>query len=76
MNNQKNKRIWIWMQENNLHKAMYNFSEQILIVYNERDEIVLKRKGITPAQFAKLETIFVSIGARRIDNRKEPFTII
>jgi hypothetical protein len=76
MNNKKNNRIWIWMQENNLHKAVYTPNQQTLVVYNERDEIVLKRNGITTAQFTNLEAMFVSIGARRIDGRKEPFTYL
>jgi hypothetical protein len=74
--NNKNTRIWIWMQENQLHKAVYNPTDNSLIVYNELDEIILKRTGISPEQLTQLEALFISLGAKRMDGHKEPFTYL
>jgi hypothetical protein len=76
MNNNKTTHVWIWMQENCLHKAVYSVNDQTLIVYNEREEIILKRNGVTPEQFLRLEALFISIGAKRLDGHKEPFTYL
>ncbi|MBN1281231.1 MAG: hypothetical protein JXA00_06245 [Candidatus Thermoplasmatota archaeon] len=73
----KNKlHIWIWMQDNQLHKAAYNPASNTLVVTNERDEIILRRTGITPEQLAQLEMLFVGIGAKRIDGHREPFSYL
>jgi len=69
-------RIWIWFEENKLHKAVYNPVEKTFIVYNEFDGIILKRIGITPEQHTWIEEFFLSLGAKRIDGQKEPFTYL
>jgi hypothetical protein len=72
----KNARIWIWLQETELYKAVYNPNNQTLVVTNERDEIVLRRTGITQEQLTQLEVLFLSLGAKRMDGHQEPFTIL
>ena len=72
----KNLRIWIWLQENSVNKAVYNTTDRTLIVYNEHDEIILKRTGITAEQLNALEALFLQLGAKRIDGHKEPFTYL
>jgi hypothetical protein len=76
MNDRNTKYIWIWLHGDLLNKAIYTVADQTLVIYNELDEIVLKRKGITPADFNKLQVLFASIGAKRVDNHKEPFTYL
>lgn len=76
MENKKNTHVWIWIQENCLHKAVYSVNDQTLIVYDEREEIILKRNGVTPEQFLRLEALFISVGAKRLDGHKEPFTYL
>jgi hypothetical protein len=72
----KNVRIWIWLQENELYKALYNSTDCTLIVVNERDEIILKYTGITSEQLTRLEVLFLTLGAKRMDGHKEPFTYL
>jgi hypothetical protein len=74
--NHKNAHIWIWLQENILHKAVYIPLDKIFIVYNDQGEIILKRIGITPEQLSSLEVFLLHLGARRIDGQKEPFTYL
>jgi hypothetical protein len=76
MNSKPSKHIWVWMQDNGMHKAVYSVCEELLIVYNEQEDIILKRKGVTLEQFLRLEALFVSMGARRLDGHKEPFTFL
>jgi len=70
----KNCKIWIWIENSRLLKALYNPCERTLTIYNENDEIIVKREELNQNQIKKLETIFLSKGAKRIDSRKEPFT--
>ena len=72
----KNLRIWIWLQENELYKAVYSSTDCTLIVTNERDEIILQHMGITSEQLNRLEVLFLTIGAKRMDGHKEPFTYL
>jgi hypothetical protein len=72
----KNVRIWIWLQENELYKAVYSSIDCTLIVTNERDEIILKHTGITSEQLTRLEVLFLTLGAKRMDGHKEPFTYL
>ena len=74
--NTKNARIWIWMQETELYKAVYNPVDGTLIITNERNEIILRRTGITPEQLTKLEVLFLQCGAKRMDDHEEPFTYL
>ena len=76
MNTKPTKHIWVWMHENRMHKAVYSVYDQLLVVYNDQEEIILKRKGVTLEQFLRLEALFVSVGAKRLDGHKEPFTIL
>jgi hypothetical protein len=55
---------------------VYNSMDYTLIVYNERDEIILKHTGIISEQLTRLEVLFLTIGAKRIDGHKEPFTYL
>jgi hypothetical protein len=73
---EKNSHIWIWIENNLLQKAVYTQKDQTLVVYNENDEIVIRRTGITPEQLASLEILFIHLSAKRIDGKKEPFTYL
>lgn len=68
--------IWVWMQENELYKAVYVPAKRTLTVSNERDEIILQYKGISVQQLARVEFLFVQLGAKKMDGHKEPFTYL
>jgi hypothetical protein len=74
--NNNHIRIWIWLQDAEIHKAVYNQLEKTLIVTNDRNEIILKRSGITSEQLTQLEALFLRVGAKRIDGHQEPFTYL
>lgn len=71
-----NTHIWIWLQDHELYKAVYKPMDHTLVVLNERDEIILQYKGITAEQLARLEQLFLQLGAKKMDGHKEPFTYL
>ena len=74
--NKKDTQIWVWIQDNKLFKAIYNSSDGCLTIYNECDEILIRRKQVTSDQMKTIELVFSKKGAKRIDNSKKPFTYI
>ena len=74
--NKNDSKIWIWIQDNKLFKAVCNLLERSLTIYNENDEILVQRKGLTPDQIKTIEIVFSKMNAKRIDNNKEPFTYL
>ena len=72
----KHCKIWIWIQNNELWKAVYDSEKQLFIVYNGQEMLLFQRKGITPAQFHVIEIIIIQMGAKRLDNKNEPFTYL
>lgn len=72
----KNSKIWIWLQGNKLLKAVYNPCNKTLTIYNENDEILVKREKLTQNQIRNIEIAFSIKGVKRIDSRTEPFTYL
>ncbi|MEM4258980.1 MAG: hypothetical protein QXL17_07530 [Candidatus Thermoplasmatota archaeon] len=72
----KNVHIWVWMHGHYLWKAVYDPQRRSLTIFNEYDEMVIRRTGLTDQQVKNLEFAFLCIGAKRIDNHKEPFTYL
>jgi len=70
----KNTKIWIWIQNNRLLKAISNQDMGTLTIYDERDNILLKRTGLTILQVKKIEIYLSSQRVKQIDDHREPFT--
>ena len=69
-------KIWIWIERNNLFKAVYSSLVGCLTIYNECDEILIRIKPVTPDQMKTIESVFSKKGAKRIDHCNKPFTYI
>ena len=72
----KTVRIWIWIFNERLYKAVCREDEGTLILYDEHDIILIKRTGLTPIQMKLIENNLVMAGAKRIDGKEEPFTYL
>jgi len=70
----KNTKIWIWVQNNRLLKAISNQDMGTLTIYDERDNILLKRTGLTILQVKKIEIYLSSQRVKQIDDHRKPFT--
>jgi hypothetical protein len=72
----KNMKIWIWIQNNRLLKAISNKNTGTLTIYDDRDNLILKRTGLTKQQVKKIEMYLSNQQAKRIDDPREPFTYL
>jgi hypothetical protein len=72
----KGIKIWIWVQNNRILKAISNQDAGTLTIYDDYDNIVLKRTGLSRQQVKTIEFIFSTYNLKRIDENKEPFTYL
>ena len=73
----KNAKIWIWVYNGRVMKAISQKETGTLTIYDEHDNILIKRTGLTPAQIKKIECVLSTSGAKRMDEHKgEPFTYL
>lgn len=70
---QQNDRVWMWLQDSEVYKAMYRHRDRTFLVFNSQDDIILKYTGITDELLQELEVLFKRMGAKQLDNRREPF---
>jgi hypothetical protein len=68
--------IWIWLQNNKLMKAILNSDEGVIRIYDEDDNLVLKRTGLNKSQLKQIETCIIKYGAKRLDKHAEPFKFL
>ena len=74
--NSKNVNIWIWLQNGKVMKAMLNSDEGILRIYDEDDNLILKRTGLNKALVKKIEECIIKYGAKKLDAHAEPFKFL
>ena len=71
-----NVNIWIWIQNGKIVKAILNSDEGILRIYDECDNLILKRTGLNKSQVKQIETCIIRYGAKRLDKHAEPFKFL
>jgi len=72
----KTSKIWIWIQNNRLLKAVSNQNTGTLTIYDEFDKILFRRTGLNKQQIKKLELIFSNHCIKSVGDRREPFTYL
>ena len=72
----KSIKIWIWIHNGRIYKAISCKEEHTFTIYDENDNVLIKRTGLTPAQIKKIEVSLASSGAQRMDSHREPFTYL
>jgi hypothetical protein len=72
----KDIKIWIWVQNNRILKAISNKESGTISIYDECDNIILRRTGLTRQQVKTIEMIFATYALNKINDRKEPFTYL
>lgn len=75
MSNQ-NVHIWIWLQNNKLTKAILNSDEGTIRIYDEEDNLILKRTGLNKNQLKQIEICIIKYGAKKLDKHAEPFKFL
>jgi hypothetical protein len=72
----KGVKIWIWVQNNRILKAISNQEAGTITIYDECDIIILRRTGLSKQQIKTLELIFATYSLSRVNDKKEPFTYL
>ncbi|MEM0467367.1 MAG: hypothetical protein QXX20_07230 [Candidatus Thermoplasmatota archaeon] len=73
---QHTARIWIWVHNDHIYKAITNQETGTLTIYDEYDNIVLRRTGLSKQQIKTIECLFATYNLKQIDDHKEPFTYL
>lgn len=71
-----NINIWIWLQNNKLVKAILNKIEGTIRIYDEDDNLILKRTGLNKFQIKQIEICIIKYGAKKLDKHAEPFKFL
>ncbi len=69
----KNVHIWIWLQEGRMLKAILDLDTCILKIFDENDNLILKRTGLNKKQVKEVEECIVKYGAKRLDGHTHSF---
>jgi len=72
----KNINIWIWLQNGRLVKAISCADDGTIRIYDEDDNLVLKRTGLNQRQVKVIEKQILRYGAKKLDNHAEPFKFL
>jgi len=72
----KNAKIWIWVQSNSVLKAVSNQNTGTLTIYDEYDNVLLRRTGLTKQQIKNIEIIFSNHCIKKVGDHREPFTYL
>ena len=72
----KNVNIWIWLQNGKLLKAISSVDDGTLQIYDEQDNLILKRTGLTKIQVKQIEHMIIKYGAKKLNPHAEPFKFL
>ena len=73
---EKNVNIWIWLQNNRLVKAILCVNEGTLKIFDENDQLILKRTGLNRLQAKQIEKTIIKYGAKKLGKHAEPFKFL
>ena len=74
--NAKTNNIWIWLQNGSIYKSISSPEEGTICIYDENDQLILKRSGLTKLQIKQIEHNIIRYGARKISKNAEPFKFL
>ena len=71
-----NKNIWIWLQNGKLVKAILCIDAGTLKIYDENDNLILRRTGLSKIQIKQIENTIIKYGAKKLSEHAEPFKFL
>ena len=71
-----NTHIWIWLQNKSIIKAILDTEEGILRIFDENDNLVLKRTGLNKQLIKEIEVCIIRYGAKKLNESAEPFRFL
>jgi len=72
----KNVNIWIWLQNGKLMKAVSSVDDGTLKIYDENDNLILKRTGLNKLEVKIIEKTIIKYGAKKLNKHAEPFKFL
>jgi len=72
----KNTNIWIWLENGKIFKAISSVDEGTIRIYDENDNLIMKRTGLTRFQVKQIEINFLIYGAKKLSQHAEPFKFL
>ena len=72
----KNVNIWIWLQNGKIIKAISSVDKGTIRIFDENDNMILKRTGLTKLQVKKIENNILRYGAKKLNQHAEPFRFL
>lgn len=72
----KNANIWIWLQNGRLMKAISCVDDGTLKIYDQYDNLILKRTGLNKFQVKQVEKTIIKYGAKKISKHEGPFKFL
>jgi hypothetical protein len=69
----KNVNIWIWLQNNNIIKVISDADNGIIKIYDECNNLILKRTGLSRIQVKQIENNIVKYGAKKLSTHADAF---
>jgi len=72
----KHVNIWIWLQNDKIMKAILNFDDGTVKIYDENDNLILKRTGLNKLQIKQVENYILQYGAKKLSKNAEPFKFL
>jgi len=72
----KNVNIWIWLQSGSLMKAIICSEEGSIKIYDDNDNLILKRTGLSRIKIKEIEETIIKYGAKKLDKQAEPFKFL
>jgi hypothetical protein len=72
----KSVNIWIWLQNGKIIKAISSVDDGTIKIYDEHDDLILKRTGLTKFQVKRIESNILKYGAKRLNQHAEPFRFL
>lgn len=72
----KSTHIWIWIENGEILKAISSVDDGTIKIYNENDNLIMKRTGLTKFQVKQIEIHLLKYGAKRLSKQAEPFKFL
>lgn len=72
----RHQNIWIWLQNSKVMKAVLDLDNGTVKIYDEEDNLILKRTGLNKIQIKQIENYILQYGAKKLDKNAEPFKFL
>ena len=72
----KKVNIWVWIQNNRVIKAISCVDDGTIKIYDENDNLILNRTGLTRIQVKQIENNILRYGAKKLSQHAGPFRFL